>query len=158
MLDPKLIAFLEQGLALHIGTRNARLEPNGARVTAVKVDPVGMHLLAFIPKAASRDVLQNLQENGQAAIAFARPSDDRACQVKGVFVDVRDATAADRPMVLEQWRGCQAQFAGVGIPVEATSTWQMWPCIAVRIRVTMVFDQTPGPGAGAPVAVEQTRP
>lgn len=136
---------------MHLGTRNARLEPNGARVTAVKVDPDGEHLVAFVPKSASADVLKDLRDNGQAAIAFARPADDRACQVKGVFVDVRDGSAADRPMVMKQWQGLVSQLELIGVSAAATRMWKMWPCVAVRLRVTAVFDQTPGPGAGAPV-------
>ena len=30
-------------------------------------------------------VLSDLEANGQAALVFGRPTDDRACQVKGVF-------------------------------------------------------------------------
>jgi hypothetical protein len=30
----------------------------------------------------------------------------------------------------------------------AYESWQVWPCVAVRVRVTALFDQTPGPGAG----------
>lgn len=136
---------------MYLGTRNARLEPNGARISAVKVDADGRHLVAFIPKTTSADVLKDLLENGQAAITFARPADDRACQVKGVFVDVRDGSAADRRMVMEQWRGFVSQLELIGISAAATRSWKMWPCVAVRLRITSVFDQTPGPGAGAPV-------
>ena len=53
MLDKTLTEFLEQGLAIHIGTRNERLEPNGCRVTAVKVEDDRQHLLVYVSKAAT---------------------------------------------------------------------------------------------------------
>ncbi len=38
------------------------------------------------------------------------------------------------------------------MPGESTRVWRVWPAIAVRLRVTAVFDQTPGPQAGAALA------
>ena len=46
--------FLEAGLAIQVGTRNARLEPNGAPSCAVAVvEPDGTHLLAYVPEPAA---------------------------------------------------------------------------------------------------------
>ena len=150
MLDRSLTEFLEQGLAIHMGTRNARFEPNGCRVTAVRVEDQGRQLVAFVPTAAVAAVLPDLRDNGQAAVSFARPADDRAVQVKGEFVDLQDAGDVDEPFVMSQWHGFLKQLDMVGIPgTPATGAWAMWPCVAVRIRVTSVFSQTPGPEAGA---------
>jgi len=149
MLDKNLTEFLEQGVAIHIGTRNARLEPNGARVTAVRVEDEGRCLVAFIPKAATKTVLDDLQHNGQAALSFARPADDRAVQVKGEFVSLRDASSDEETFAIAQWQGFLKQLDLIGLPGAGTSTWSMWPCVAVRIRVTALFSQTPGPEAGA---------
>lgn len=132
-----------------MGTRNARLEPNGARVIAVKVDADGGHLTAYVPAVDSAAVVADLEANGQAALAFARPADDRACQIKGEKVAIRPAEPSELAMVQEQWRGLIAQLTVVGIPPQATQRWTTWPCVAVRLRVTAAFDQTPGPGAGA---------
>ena len=150
MLDKSLTEFLEQGLAVHIGTRNARMEPNGCRITAVRVENQGRHLVAFVPTAAVGAILPDLRDNGQAAVSFARPADDRAVQVKGEFVDVQDVPNSDETFVMSQWAGFLQQLDMVGIPGTAsTSAWTMWPCVAVTIRVTSVFSQTPGPEAGA---------
>ena len=149
MLDKNLTEFLEQGVAIHIGTRNARLEPNGARVTAVRVEDEGRCLVAYIPKASTKSVLDDLQANGQAALSFARPADDRAVQVKGQFVSLRDAAAEEESFVIAQWQGFLKQLDLIGLPGAGTATWTMWPCVAVRIRVTALFSQTPGPDAGA---------
>ena len=149
MLDKNLTEFLEQGVAIHIGTRNARLEPNGARVTAVRVEDEGRCLVAYIPKAATKSVLDDLQANGRAALSFARPADDRAVQVKGEFVSLRDAGADEESFVVAQWQGFLKQLDLIGLPGAGTATWTMWPCVAVRIRVTALFSQTPGPDAGA---------
>ena len=149
MLDKNLTEFLEQGVAIHIGTRNARLEPNGCRVTAVRVEDEGRCLVAYIPRVATKAVLDDLQSNGQAALSFARPADDRAVQVKGEFLSLRDADAAEEKFAASQWQGFLNQLDMIGLPGAGTATWTMWPCVAVRIRVTALFSQTPGPEAGA---------
>jgi hypothetical protein len=150
MLDQSLTEFLELGLAIHIGTRNDRMEPNGCRVTGLRVEDQGTHLIAYLPKAATAAVLQDLRSNGQAAISVARPADDRAVQVKGVFVSERDAEPSEEGFVMAQWEGFKKQLDMIGFNAStSTMSWSMWPCVAVKIRVTNIYSQTPGPDAGA---------
>jgi len=150
MLDQTLTEFLEQGLAIHIGTRNEALRPNGCRVTAVRVEDQGRSLVAYLPKAATPAVIEDLHSNGQAAVSFARPTDDRAVQVKGEFISIRDAESDEERFVLGQWQALLTELDMIGLAaLTSTSTWLMWPCVAVKIRVTAVFSQTPGPEAGA---------
>ena len=54
MLDPKLASFLQEGVGIHLGTRNDRLEPDGARALAVSVDADGSHLTVYIAELAAR--------------------------------------------------------------------------------------------------------
>lgn len=149
ILSPSLITFLEQGVSIHMGTRNARLEPNGVRVIAVKVTDDRAHLVAYLAASDAALVLADLEDNGQAAVAFARPADDRACQIKGQHVSTRDAEPSELAMVQQQWAGLLDQLQMVGIPPVATQGWSTWPCVAVTLQVTAAFDQTPGPGAGS---------
>jgi hypothetical protein len=150
MLDQSLTEFLEQGLAIHIGTRNAAMRPNGCRVTAVRVEEQGRHLVAYLPKAVTPEVLEDLRSNGQAALSFARPTDDRAVQVKGEFISARDADPSEEAFVMGQWQALLKELDVIGLAaLTSTSTWLMWPCVAVTLRVTAVFSQTPGPEAGA---------
>jgi hypothetical protein len=149
MLDKTLTEFLEQGLAIHIGTRDARLRPNGCVVTAVRVEDQGRQLVAFIPKAVTPAVFDDLRSNGQAAISFTRPSDDKAVQVKGEFVSLAEASVDEEQFARNQWGGFLQQLDLIGLPGKATHSWTLWPCVAVRIKVTALFSQTPGPEAGA---------
>lgn len=149
MIDPALARFLEEGLGIHIGTRNHRLQPNGARVAAVRVEDAGSHLLAYVPAIAAARVLPDLEANGLAAVMFARPVDDRACQLKGTFVSARDVTEEERAFVRAQWTAFLENLERIGIPRQATDGWVTWPSVAVRLKVTAVFNQTPGPDAGA---------
>lgn len=152
MIDRHLAAFLEQGLSIHIGTRNERLEPAGGRAAAAVVEPDGQHMVVYVAERAIERLRGDLESNGQAAISFGRPEDERACQVKGVVVGIRTAGAEDRPIVVRQWEGFLQQLERIGIPRAVGAGWSTWPAAAVRLRVTAVFEQTPGPQAGTPIS------
>jgi hypothetical protein len=152
MIDAELSAFLHEGVGIHIATRNAALQPNGARALAVKVEDDGRHLVVYVARVAAARLLQDLEDNGQASVGFGRPVDDRACQVKGVFIESRDASEAERPFIAAQWDGFLTNLETIGIPRAATRGWITWPAVAIRLRANALFNQTPGPGAGAPIA------
>jgi hypothetical protein len=152
MIDARLAGFLQEGLGIHIGTRNQRLEPNGARATAVKVEADGEHLVVFISEVAAARVLPDLQANGEAAIVFARPTDDRACQVKARFISSYVTTQAERAFVTAQWKGFIANLERIGIPGSSVDKWVTWPSVAIRLKATALFEQTPGPDAGKSLA------
>jgi hypothetical protein len=152
MIDHELARFLGEGLGIHIGTRDRQLQPNGARVTAVKVEDDGMHMWVYVPEVAASRVLPDLKANGPAAVVFARPIDDRACQVKGLYAGSRPADAVEQPYVTSQWERFVENLERIGIRREGLAAWRIWPSVAIRIRVTGLFNQTPGPDAGAPLA------
>ena len=152
MIEPELAAFLQEGVGIHLGTRNAALQPNGSRALAVKVEEDGRHFVVYVAAVAAARLLPDLEANGQAAVGFGRPVDDRACQVKGVFVEARDASETERALISTQWDGFLASLEQIGIPRAATRGWITWPAVGIRLRANAIFDQTPGPGAGAPIA------
>jgi len=152
MIDAQLAVFLEDGVAMHLGTRSDTLEPNGARVVAARVDADGAELIVYIPAIAAERLLSDLTSNGQAAVVFARPIDDRACQVKGVFIDVRPAADSERALVERQWKGFVDNCERIGIARATSARWVTWPALAIRLRVTSIFNQTPGAEAGAQLA------
>jgi hypothetical protein len=152
MIDPQLAGFLEEGLSLHIGTRDAALNPEGARAAAIKVEPDGTHVLVYVPAAAMTRLRGHLESNGLAAISVGRPVDERACQVKGLVVDIRDARDEERPLVAAQWDGFMRQLELIGIQRGVAAGWSMWPAVVLRLRVTAVFEQTPKPDTGYALA------
>jgi hypothetical protein len=149
MLNPEVAAFVEGGQDIRVATCNARLEPYGCRVLAAVVAPDHTHLTAFLPEPAAAPILENLAANPQAAFCFGRPTDDVTCQLKGRFVAARPATDAERTVIEAQQALLGQQMAMIAIPEVAFAGWPSWPAVAITIRVEAVFDQTPGPGAGA---------
>lgn len=152
MLNKQLSDFLEQGLSMHMATRDEALQPHGARVSALKVEDGGTSVVVYLPAVATAPLLADLHHNGQAAVACVWPPDDRGCQLKGTFIDAVPAPPEDETFVRAQWEDFRDSLEAVGLPRMATDGWAVWPCTAIRLRVNAVFDQTPGPGAGAPLS------
>ena len=152
MIDQQLAAFLQDGVGIHIGTRNARFEPNGARAISVKVEDDGKHLTVYIADIAAQRVLPDLESNGLAAVVFARPTDERACQVKGTFVSSRRIAEEERVSALAQWTAFLDNLEYIGIPRISAATWISVADVAIRLKITAIFEQTPGPDAGKALA------
>lgn len=148
MISEELASFVSSGVSINIATRNSALAPDGTRVWAVDVEDDREHLVAYLHEGGSGPILRNLEDNGLVALAFSRPSDHRSCQLKGVFVEARPCRPEERAKVERQADGFLRELEALGIPRVLTARWAVWPCLAIRIRVTDLFHQTPGPGAG----------
>ena len=152
MIQAELAAFLQEGVGIYIGTRNASLEPNGARGLAAHVEADGAHLVIYLADVAATRLLPDLESNGQAAATFGRPVDERTCQVKGTFIGARPARDEERPIIDAQWERFTRSLELIGIAPAARSAWPKWPATAITLKPTAVFDQTPGPTAGQQLA------
>lgn len=148
-ISTDLADFLESGLSIVVATRDADLQPNGAVAWAAHVKRGGARLIVYLHEQAAREMLANLEAYPAIAINFDLPTDHRACQVKGNFVAARPARAGEREEVECQVDRFADALEAIGIPRAMGEGWQVWPCMALEVEVTQLFEQTPGPGAGA---------
>lgn len=151
MIPAEIVSLLESGNSIHTAARGRKLEPSGVRVAAVVVDPDHLHITAYVPVADAKRFLADVRAYKQVAFSFVRPTDDHACQLKGVFVVSRRAAPKERALIERKIEDQLRELGAIGIQAEALQSWKMWPCVAVKVRVTDCFNQTPGPGAGARV-------
>lgn len=151
VMTDEFVAYLESGLSITVGTRDGALNPNGARAYAIKIHDDRVHLTAFLFARAAPAILQDLESHPEVALALDRPSDSRACQLKGRFVSSRRGRAAERPEIERQVNGFLRELEMLGIPRAMTEGWKFWPSVAIDVRITDIFEQTPGPGAGEPM-------
>ena len=151
VISEELASFFESGLSITAGTRDADLRPDGARAFALRVHKDREHLTVFFHAKAAPAILANLAQCPRIALSIDRPSDNRACQIKGEFTGSRKGRAAERALVERQVDGFLRELEAIGIPRTMTAGWQFWPCTAVDLRITHLFEATPGPGAGDPL-------
>jgi len=151
LISDELKAFLESGLSIVIATRDGELQPDGAVAWAARVTDGGAGITLYLHDAAARQMLRNLKRYPEIAIDFDLPTSHRACQVKGVYLSSRRAKAGERGEVERQLEAFAADLEEIGIPRAMLTGWEAWPCTAFDLRVTELFEQTPGPGTGEPL-------
>jgi uncharacterized protein (DUF1786 family) len=147
-----LARFLESGLAIVVATRDGELQPDGTVGWAVRAHEDGRGLTLYLHEQAAAEMLRNLERHPEIAINLDQPTSHRACQVKGVYLSHRKATDAERPTVDGQVEGFARELEAIGIPRAMCEAWQVWPATALELRVTRLFEQTPGPGTGEALA------
>jgi len=144
-----LVSFIESGVSIVVGTRDARLMPECTRAMGARVARERTRITLWLPAATATLSLANLRDNGQLAATFSRPWDHRTVQIKGRQRRAGPAKPADQRAV-ERYRSALAdELERVGMPRHLTLRLASWPAHAVEVAIDAIFDQTPGPGAGA---------
>jgi hypothetical protein len=147
-LPDELADFVESGVSILVGTADSRLRPACMRALGAQVARDRQTVTVYLPEATSRATLANLASTGRIAVAFSRPLDHRAIQIKGTCLGTRPATSDDRA-VQERYRAAYfEQLHAVGVPRARARRFAWWPSVAVDVAVGEVFEQTPGPAAG----------
>lgn len=150
-ISDELAEFLSSGLSIVVATRDAALQPDGVAACAARVHEDRARLTVWFYEEAAAEMLRNLRQHPEIALDFDLPTSHRACQVKGTFVGSRPAREDERAEVDRQLDAFAEDLEKIGIPAAAFAGWKSWPCTAFEIRVTELFEQTPGPGAGEPL-------
>jgi hypothetical protein len=132
---------------MHLATRDAELQPASTFAFGLAVSD-DREVTVFLPVALASFTLANLRDNGQMALTIVRPTDNRAVQLKGIWLGERRADDADRALVERQRDALTQELGLVGVPRSLWRRIVWWPSLALRMEVREVFVQTPGPKAG----------
>jgi hypothetical protein len=151
LIPDELAGFLESGLSIVAASRDAELQPSGASACALRVHKDRAHVTVFFYEEAGRRVLRNLESYPEIALDCDLPTSHRACQVKGTYVSSRRAQASERAEIERQLQAFTTDLEALGLPRAMVEGWKGWPCVAIDVRVTQLFEQTPGPGTGEPL-------
>lgn len=151
LISDELANFLHSGLAIMAATRDGALQPDGAWAWAARVHEDRAHLTVYFNAKDAPGLLRNLEAHPEIALACDLPSSHRACQVKGRFTASRRARPAERAEIERQAKAFVVDLERIGIPQAMTDGWKCWPSVAIELRVTQLFEQTPGPGTGEPM-------
>lgn len=151
MLSAELVAFLEGGCSLIVGTVGTDGRPHAGRAWGIEVLDAESGRLRLLLDAADGTTLANL--GGEGARLACTGADVRTLhsrQVKGRSEGTEPATGADRARAA---RYCDAFFADIeatdGEPRELLDQIVPAAYVACTVTAEAIFDQTPGPGAGA---------
>jgi hypothetical protein len=155
MLSEEHAVFMESGVSILIGTRDAGMRPFGLRGMGVKVHADRKTLTVYIPDPTGGRTLADLRDNGRIALTFTRPIDHRSMQLKGKATAFRAVTEDERPFLESYVEGWARHLEVVGLPRAIGSRLTYWPATAVEVSIETSFHQTPGPSAGKSMAASR---
>lgn len=155
-LHPDLLAFLQRGLSLYAGSTDARGWPQVGRALAIRLLP-GPQLALAVPVEPAAALLAGIEATGEIALVLCQPSTHATVQVKG-----RDARV--EPLAAEQWPELDRNRLAFGVEIRPfgfdAEFLDAWFSVVgsgadtlrvVRFTPYGAWNQTPGPGAGAPM-------
>jgi hypothetical protein len=140
---------LDPGMSLLVGTVNGQNVPACCRAAALASSDELATVTVYLPIATSHETIQNLATTGRMAIAATHPIDHCSIQLKGTPGDARLARDDEATFVKARFEAFAAILDTIGIPARVTRNAVCWPAFAITMRVEQIFDQTPGPKAGA---------
>ncbi|MCA9574881.1 MAG: pyridoxamine 5'-phosphate oxidase family protein [Polyangiales bacterium] len=145
-----IAAFLELGLGVFVGTRDAQRVPHGVSGSAVKLLSEG-RAVVYVPEHECAQAVANVLDNGAIAVLFDQPTTHRGYQLKGRVTAVRAETAEEAEEVRAFVGRLMAEYAVIGVAPEVIERLVFSPCRAIEFAYDEVYEQTPGPGAGKAV-------
>jgi hypothetical protein len=148
MLPPRV---LEPGTTVVMASVDAQKVPSCCRAIAVASTGDDATLTVYVPLATSHDVLRNIATTRRVAITVTAPLTHTSTQLKGTTVDVRLAREDEAAFVHARRDAMAETLDALGLPRRVTGNVSCWPAFAVTARIDEMFDQTPGPNAGAPL-------
>jgi hypothetical protein len=155
VIHNELKAFIESGVSVVAGTRDAALVPEITRAWGPQVSEDRQSVSLCVPLATSRKMLDNLESNGQIAVAFSLPSNYKTVQLKGRAIEIAEPSGADLAAVERHRNAFGSVNEPIGVPRRDIETFwrrelETSPAqVTVRLIAEQIFDQTPGPGAGS---------
>ena len=156
MPDPAVLGLLTSGSSSGVvGLCTAEGEPFATRgwsVLVLEEEPLRLRVLLATGSMARVGRRPGDGSRFPMALTTANVTTLRAVQVKGVAHSLEEATEAD----MARYHAYTAAFVDAvheidGLPVEILRRWPPLDLCAATLEVQAIFDQTPGPGAGAPL-------
>jgi hypothetical protein len=152
MVPADLVDFLQSGISILVGTRDAVLQPATLRAMGASVGRSRSALTVYVPEATGAQTIANLRDNGRIAVAFSRSIDHRSIQVKGRCTTIRQSGEDDRGVQARYLALLAESLSLIGFQRSHIERASYWPSFAVEVEVTELYEQTPGPLAGTPLA------
>jgi hypothetical protein len=145
----EIAAFVCSGVAVIVATRDADLRPQAARAWGPEIYADGAAIALCVGAAADSPTRANLEVGGPIAAVFSLPTSYRTVQIKGDVLELADPTPQQLARVEEHFDAFARETAQVGLPPERARRLLDSSFVAVRFSARELYDQTPGPNAGA---------
>jgi hypothetical protein len=155
LLDAEHAAFvLLPGISMTAASRSAGNRPVLGRAVGCRVAPDRSRVAVLIPADQNAALVDALRDSRAIAVVFSQPSTHRTIQLKGTDAAIEAPAADDRQRALSWTQGFVAELGAMGYAESMINAF-LWcdpqALVAVSFTPCSAFQQTPGPGAGAPL-------
>jgi hypothetical protein len=155
LLDAEHAAFIQKGISITVGARDARHRPTLVRVLGCAVSGDRRQVRLLVAASQAGALLANVRENGEVAAVFSEPSTHRTIQLKGTDARAMPPEEGDFELAVRHVDAFVAHLGALGYrPELVRSLLHAAPedLVAIVFSPGAAFAQTPGPGAGARLA------
>ena len=155
LLDEGAAAFLHRpGVSITAASRDDRNVPHIGRCLGCRVAANRERVTVFIASAQYEPFFAALAASRAIAVVFSLPSTHRTVQLKGTDAAVGPLEPGDAQMIERHVDDFAGELGALGYPRDVVRAYH-W-CDAAELRAvtftpSAAFEQTPGPGAGAPM-------
>lgn len=152
MFDERILRVAtDGGTSVLVGSADANAVPACCRGIAVSTDRTLARATVYVPVATSRDVIANAATTKRLAVMITRVVEHVGVQLKGTVEAIRMAGDAEASFVRTRFNEFGDVLDDIGLPRRIFRGVTHWPAFALELRVEEVYDQTPGPRAGASI-------
>jgi len=170
MVPEKIATFLDGATVGFGATRDGKLVPQVYFVVGWSCAEDRQAITCLFPAGRDEKLISSLEDNGQFSFTvLGSTSGPRASnppnpgvdfhecyQFKGDYVASRPGNEGDLPLVRRKGEQFKALFQPLfGFSERACTARFRRPVLAVTFKVREIYDQTPGPGAGARIREEE---
>jgi len=155
LLDAEHAAFvLLAGISMTAASRGADNAPQLGRAVGCRVSADRARVTVLVPADQNPELVEALRASRAVAVVFSQPSTHRTIQLKGIDAVVEPAAPDDRERAARWSAAFVAELAALGYDARMVDAF-LWcdpaGLVAVSFSPCAAFQQTPGPGAGAPL-------
>ena len=143
--------FVDEGMAVLVGSVNAKGVPACCRAIALTSDDSLATLTVYVPMSTSHETLANVATTRRLAVVATHLIDHCSIQMKGKAGTARLAREDEAPLVRRRFDQFFDILNSIGIPYRVTRAVAWWPAFAIDMKVEEIYEQTPGPKAGTRV-------
>jgi len=151
MIDPRVQRCLGSSSSVLVGTVDAQGRPSCCHAAAIKLDDDLKNVAVYLPIATSQQIIQDIANTHRLAVSATHVIENFSIQLKGTAHAARLATENEAAFVEQHHEAFSDVLLSLGLPRRLTRSMVHWPAFVVDMHVEEVFEQTPGPNAGAPL-------
>jgi hypothetical protein len=146
--------FIRGRRSIIAASRDAKGRPSLMRACGLRIDPADGALRVYLARSQAAQLLADIAASGLVAVVVSEPSTHRTMQLKGSDARVESATPEDLAGLEPYAERLDRELQSIGFPASFARTLvavDPADVVAVRFAPTEIYDQTPGPRAGAAI-------